>query len=356
MIELRKYLKVMAEKGGSDLFFSSHAQIQMKVQGNMHMLSSRKLSAADVAELAESLMSESQREEFAREMEMNFAHEDEDYGRFRVNVFRQRGEVAFVIRHIRSQIPTISELNLPLALQEFVMERSGLVLIVGATGSGKSTALASMLQYRNQNATGHILTIEDPVEFMHHSQRSLINQREVGIDTHSYANALKNAMREAPDVIMIGEIRDRETMEQAIRYSETGHLCLSTLHANNTNQALEHILNFFDRSDSRKLQMDLALNMRAVVSLRLVRGKDQNFIPAVEVLVNTPYVSELIARGEFNKIKDAIEQGGHNRMCTFDDSLMQLYQSGRISASEALRNADSRNNMQLKMRLLGEEV
>ncbi|KAA0875687.1 PilT/PilU family type 4a pilus ATPase [Nitrincola tapanii] len=356
MLDLDRYLKLMVDKQASDLFLSSHALVQMKVQGVMRPLGEKQLSPSLVKEVAYGLMNPGQIADFEKEWEMNFAHEVEGVGRFRVNIYRQRGDVALVIRHIRSEIPSISELNLPSSLQDLVMERNGLILIVGATGSGKSTTLAAMLEHRNLSTSGHILTIEDPIEYLHSSKLSLINQREVGIDTHSFSNALKNAMREAPDVIMIGEIRDRETMEQAIRYSETGHLCLSTLHANNSNQALEHILNFFHETESRKLTMDLSLNLKAVVSLRLVRGLNDQFIPVTEVLVNTPYVSELVARGDFTRLRDVVENAGDGVMHSFDQSLLKLYQQGRISEAEALHNADSRNNMSLKIRLMANSV
>jgi len=353
MADISRYLKLMVEKNASDLFFSGRSPVQIKIQGVMRPIGDKPIDQETVKALAYGMMSESQIEEYERELEMNFARAEEGFGRFRVNVYRQRGEVAMVIRYIRSEIPSVAELNLPAVLEDLILERSGLILVVGATGSGKSTALASMLEYRNRNRSGHILTIEDPIEFVHENHKSLFNQREVGLDTHSYSNALKNAMREAPDVIMIGEIRDRETMEQAIRYSETGHLCVSTLHANNTNQALEHIVNFFHETESRKLNMDLSLNMRAVISLRLIKGVDGMFIPATEILVNTPFVTELISKGHFHRIKEAIEQGGHIAMHTFDECLIRLYQEGKISAKETLHHADSRNNVALQLRLDG---
>ncbi len=353
MLDLNQYLKLMVEKQASDLFFSTDAPVQIKIEGVLRPIGDKPLAPGVTRDLAYSLMSEQQVRVFERDMEMNFSHNLPDMGRFRVNVYRQRGDVALVIRFIRNRIPSIDELNLPRSLQELVMLRSGLVLIVGATGSGKSTSLASMIEYRNQRSTGHILTIEDPIEYMHTNKRSLINQREVGIDTLSYENALMNGLREAPDVILIGEIRDRQTMEQAIRYSETGHLCLSTLHANNSVQAIEHIANFFLDSELRKVSQDLALNLRAIVSQRLVRDTEQRFLPATEVLINTPYVAELIARGDFKRIREAMEQSSDPNTHTFDENLLELYSAGRISEEEVLRNADSRNNVTLKMKLLG---
>lgn len=353
MLDLNQYLKLMVEKQASDLFFSTDAPVQIKIEGVLRAIGERVLAPGVTRELAYSLMTEQQIRVFESELEMNFSYHLPDMGRFRVNVYRQRGDVAMVVRFIRNRIPTIEELNLPPSLQELVMLRSGLVLVVGATGAGKSTTLAAMLEYRNQRAAGHILTVEDPIEYMHVNKRSLINQREVGIDTLSYENALMNGLREAPDVIMIGEIRERQTMEQAIRYSETGHLCLSTLHANNSVQAIEHIVNFFTDTELRKVAQDLALNLRAIVSQRLVRDTEQRFVPATEVLINTPYVAELIASGDFKRIRETMEQSSDPNTHTFDDSLLTLYRAGRIPEEEVLRNADSRNNVTLKMKLLG---
>jgi len=353
MLDLNQYLRLMVEKRASDLFFSTDSPVQIKIEGVVRPIGDKPLQPGITSELAESLMTDKQREVFAAEMEMNFSHNPKGVGRFRVNVYRQRGDVALVIRYIRSDIPSLKELNLPDCLQEFVMMRSGLVLVVGATGAGKSTTLASMIEHRNQRASGHILTVEDPIEFIHTNKRSLINQREVGIDTLSYENALMNGLREAPDVILIGEIRDRQTMEQAIRYSETGHLCLSTLHANNSVQAIEHIANFFMDSEQKKICQDLALNLKAIVSQRLVRDTQKRFLPATEVLVNTPFVSELIGRAEFNRIREAIEQSSDPHSHTFDEDLLELFSAGKISEEEVLHNADSRNNVTLKMKLLG---
>ncbi|GAA0684035.1 PilT/PilU family type 4a pilus ATPase [Marinobacterium maritimum] len=353
MLELHKYLHMMAETGASDLFLSSGSPVQIKIEGLIKPADEQPLSAEDTSELAQSLMSEHQARQFHDEMEMNFAYDLPDIGRFRINIYRQRGDVALVIRMIRHKIPSIEALNLPEVLKQLVMLRSGLVLIVGSTGAGKSTSLASMIDHRNQRASGHILTIEDPVEFLHSNKKSLINQREVGVDTLSYGNALKNALREAPDVIVIGEIRDSATTDHALRYSETGHLCLSTLHANNSVQAIEHIANFFRPDDRHKINTDLSLNLRAIVSLRLIRDIDGHFIPATEVLINTPYIAKLIARGEYARIREAIDQSSNSAAHTFDSNLLELYQNGRITLEEALRNADSRNNIALRLKLLG---
>ena len=284
-------------------------------------------------------------------MEGNLAISISGLGRFRVNVFRQRGDVAMVIRYIKGQIPSLEELNLPITLKQLIMEPRGLVLVVGSTGSGKSTTLASMVNYRNENATGHILTIEDPVEFLHTHKKSVVDQREVGLDTLSYEVALKNAMREAPDVILIGEIRDRHTMQHAIAYAETGHLCLSTLHANNANQALDRIVNFFPDSAHHQLYMDLSLNLKAVISQRLIKSKDGKRVPAVEIMLLSTFVAELIQKGDIHAVKEAMEHGNERGMQTFDQALYKLYREGRITQEEALANADSRNNLSLRMRL-----
>ncbi len=353
MLELHKYLHQMAETGASDLFISADSPVQIKTEGIIKPADDQLLTAESIAELAQSLMSEHQAEQFQNQMEMNFAYDLPSTGRFRINVYRQRGDVALVIRMIRRQIPSIESLNLPEVLKQLVMLRSGLVLLVGSTGSGKSTSMAAMIDYRNQHASGHILTIEDPIEFLYSNKKSLINQREVGVDTLSYGNALKNALREAPDVIVIGEIRDSTTTEHAVRYSETGHLCLSTLHANNSVQAIEHIANFFREDDKHKVNTDLSINLRAIVSLRLVRNAEGHFIPATEVLINTPYIAKLIARGEYSRIREAIDQGSNSAAHTFDSNLLELYQKGRINLEEALRNADSRNNIALRLKLLG---
>ncbi len=353
-MDISPYLKVMVQRRASDLYFSAGTRVGIKIDGVTHPLGDTALSAGRVQDLAYSLLSEAQVREFEQTLECNLAISLEDIGRFRVNLFRQQGSVAMVIRHIKEVIPSIAELNLPPILHDLVMRPRGLVLIVGATGSGKSTTLAAMIDHRNRNLAGHILTIEDPVEFLHHHQKSIVNQREVGIDTLSYQNALKNAMREAPDLILIGEIRDANTMQAAIAYAETGHLCLSTLHANNANQALERIINFFPDSAHRQIFMDLSLNLIGVVSQRLLPDTQGGRIPAVEILLRSPYVAELIKKGEIRSIKDAMDQSDVHGMQTFDQSLFSLYRGGRITLEDALANADSRNDLALRVRLQGQ--
>jgi twitching motility protein PilU len=341
----------MVQKNGSDLFFSTGAPPNLKAEGRTLPIGDTPMKAGMVRKLAYSIMSDDQISEFESTMEGNLAISISGLGRFRVNVFRQRGDAAMVIRYIKGQIPSLEELHLPPTLKELIMEPRGLILVVGSTGSGKSTSLASMINYRNENSTGHILTIEDPVEFLHTHKKSVVDQREVGLDTLSYEVALKNAMREAPDVILIGEIRDRQTMQHAIAYAETGHLCLSTLHANNANQALDRIINFFPDTAHHQLYMDLSLNLKAVISQRLVKSKDGKRMPAVEIMLLSTFVAELIQKGDIHAVKEAMEQGNERGMQTFDQALYKLYKAGSITQEEALSNADSRNNLALRMRL-----
>lgn len=350
-MDITHFLKLMVQKHGSDLFLSTGAPIHCKVEGKLHPLGSTPLPPGLVARIAHSLMDEDQVAQFQKEMELNMAIMIPDVGRFRVNVFRQRGEVGMVIRAIRTDIPSIADLNLPPVLRDVINAPRGLVLVVGSTGSGKSTTLASMIDHRNSTMSGHILTIEDPIEFIHRHKRSLVNQREVGIDTQSFHNALKNAMREAPDVILIGEILDATTMEAAIAFSETGHLCLATLHSNNADQALERILNFFPEAAHKNVLMNLSLNLNAVISQRLVRGVDGKRLPAVEVLINTPFIRDLMRRGEVHKIKPAMEESLAEQMQSFDQALFTLHKQGRIGLEEALNAADSREGLALKFRL-----
>jgi twitching motility protein PilU len=304
-----------------------------------------------VHDVAWSILNDEQIAAFERDLELNLAISVAKLGRFRVNVFRQRGETAMVVRYIKSRIPSIDELGLPEILKQLIMEKQGLILVVGSTGSGKSTTLASMVNYRNEQKPGHILTIEDPIEFVHEHKKSVVDQREVGLDTHSYEEALKNAMREAPDVIVIGEIREQETMRHALHYAETGHVCLSTLHANNANQTLERIINFFPDTAHQALLLDLAQHLRAIISQRLIPGVSGRRVPAVEILLNSPFISELIEKSRINEIKDAMEQGKFAGMQTFDQSLYMLFKEGKISVDEALQHADSRNNLRLRLRL-----
>ena len=355
-MDIKSYLKLMARQKASDLFLSVGAPPGIKIEGQTHHLGYVALTSKDVEDMAHELMSDEQRAQFAQTLEMNLAHAEDGVGRFRVNVYRQRGDVAIAIRYITDKIPGIAELHLPPVLKELIMLPRGLVLIVGSTGSGKSTALAAMIDYRNERTTGHILTVEEPIEYLHRHKESIVDQREIGLDTISYANALKNAMREAPDVIMIGEIRDRETMQAAISYAETGHLCLSTLHSNNANQTLERIINFFPEAARPQLRLDLSLNLQAVVSLRLLHGLDGHRVPAVEILLKSPYVSDLIAKGEVDLLKEAMKMAVDRGMQTFDESLFHLYVDGRISLETALDNADSRNDLQLRINLSGATV
>lgn len=350
-MDIGYFLKLMTEKNASDMFLTTGAPVNIKVEGKLYPLGNTGLPSGMVKKIAYSLMDEGDVPRFEKTLELNMAIAVKDAGRFRINVFKQRGEVGMVIRAIKSDIPGFEALKLPPVLRELVMEQRGLILMVGATGSGKSSSLAAMLDYRNSNASGHILTIEDPIEFLHKHKKSIVNQREVGLDTHSYHEALKNAMREAPDVIMIGEIRDTETMESAIAFSETGHLCLSTLHSNNADQTMERILNFFPEAAHKNILMNLSLNLRAIVSQRLVVGKDGRRLPAVEVLLNTPFIRDLIRRGNIHELKEAMDRSLSEGMQTFDQSLFALYKEGRIELEEALRKADSRDGLALKIRM-----
>ena len=350
-MDITPYLRLMVEKEGSDLFFYVGAAPHIKIEGVVRPVGNKPIPAGGVEKIAYSVMNDDTIRAFERENEANHAISVSGVGRFRANVFRQRGEVAMVIRYIKSDIPNVEQLSLPPILNDLIMEKRGLILVVGSTGSGKSTSLAAMIDQRNRNASGHILTIEDPIEFVHQHKKSVVGQREVGIDTLSYANALKNAMREAPDVILIGEVRDQATMGHAIHYAETGHLCLSTLHSNNANGALDRIINFFPEGARDQLHMDLAATLKAIVSQRLVIGADGRRVPAVEILLNTPYIAELIQKGRVDQIKDAMTQGAQIGMQTFDQALFKLYQEGRISEDEAIKNADSKNNVALEIRL-----
>ena len=350
-MDIGYFLKLMTEKNASDMFLTTGAPVFIKVEGRLYPLGNTGLPSGMVKKIAYSLMAEGQVPVFERDLEFNMAIAVKDAGRFRVNVFKQRGEVGMVIRAIKSEIPTIDQLKLPQVLKDIVMEPRGLVLVVGSTGSGKSTALAAMIDHRNTNNTGHILTIEDPIEFLHKHKKSIVNQREVGLDTHAFHNALKNAMREAPDVILIGEILDAVTMESAIAFAETGHLCLATLHSNNADQTLDRILNFFPEAAHKNVLMNLSLNLKAVISLRLVVGKDGKRMPASEILINTPMIRDLIRRGEVHEVKDAMDKSLQEGMHTFDQSLFRMYKDGKIDLEEALRKADSRDGLALKIRL-----
>ena len=350
-MDIGYFLKLMTDKNASDMFMTTGAPVYIKVEGKHYPLGSTGLPTGMVKKIAYSLMDEGQKESFERDLELNMAVVLEGAGRFRVNVFKQRGEVGMVIRAIRNVIPSIEELQLPMVLKDVIMAPRGLVLVVGSTGSGKSTTLASMIDHRNSTTSGHVLTIEDPIEYLHRHKKSIVNQREVGLDTHGFHNALKNAMREAPDVILIGEIRDAETMEAAIAFSETGHLCLATLHSNNADQTIERILNFFPEGAHKNVLMNLALNLRAVVSQRLVVGTDGRRLPATEVLINTPMIRDLLRRGQVHEIKAAMEGTLEEGMESFDQCLFRMVKEGRIEQEEALRAADSRDGLALKFRL-----
>jgi twitching motility protein PilU len=349
-MDIVPYLHLMVEKNASDLFLTEGAPVKIKIDGRIISVGKTALTAELTEAAAHEILDERMRRAFEETMEADFAIAlPDESARFRVNVFRQRGKVSLVLRLIPSRIPTLSELELPEILGELVTAKRGLILMVGATGSGKSTTLAAMIDHRNARQSGHILTIEDPVEFYHPNRKSIINQREVGVDTVSYARALRASLREAPDVILIGEIRDRETMEAALELCNTGHLALSTLHANNANQAMERVINMFPSDLHRQLFMDLSLNLRGVISQRLVRDVNGKRVAAIEILINTPHIAELILKGEFNEIKAAMRDSGARGMQTFDDALYALYKDARISLEEALVNADSRTNLEAKI-------
>ncbi len=347
-------LKFMLSRKGSDLFLSVDFPPAIKVDGKMTPASQQRLTAQHTRAFAQAIMNDRQRAEFETEKECNFALTAPDIGRFRVNVFVQQGHVGLVFRTITSKIPNFDDLKLPPVLREVSLSKRGLVIFVGGTGSGKSTSLAAMVDYRNENSYGHIITIEDPVEYVHKHKNCLITHREVGADTHNWFAALKNTLRQAPDVILIGEIRDRETMEYAIAFAETGHLCMATLHANSANQALDRIVNFFPEERRNQLLMDLSLNTKAIVSQRLIpTANGEGRAAAVEILLNTPLVADLIFKGEVHSLKEAMAKSREQGMQTFDQALFELYDAGRISYEDALRNADSVNELRLRVKLNG---
>ncbi len=355
-MELKDLLKVMIAKDGSDLFLTTGAPPSMKAFGRLMPMTDKVLPPGYTKKIAYSIMNEEQIKEFEHSPEMNLALFEEGIGRFRVNIFQQRNEVGIVARNIKTDIPNFKDLGLPETLTKLMMHKNGLILFVGGTGSGKSTSLASLIDYRNTNSDGHIITIEDPVEFIHPHKKSIVNQREVGVDTFSYEEALKNTLRQAPDVILIGEIRTQETMEHALAFAETGHLCLSTLHANNANQALDRIINFFPEERHKQLYLDLSLNLRGFVSQRLVPTVDGKRAAAIEILLGTPRIQDLIKNGKVEEIKEVMEKSEQQGMRTFDSALYHLYREGKISLEEALKNADSANNLRLKISLAESEV
>lgn len=345
------YLNILAKKDGSDLYLSTGAPPCAKFQGSLKPLSQTPLKPGEIEGIANAIMDEEQREQFIHELEMNLAISIPNVGRFRINIFKQRNEVSIVARNINTEIPKFEDLKLPEILKEVVLDKRGLILFVGGTGSGKSTSLAALIDHRNATSGGHIITIEDPVEYVHKHKKSIINQREVGVDTRTFRNALKNTLRQAPDVILIGEVRDRETMEHALEFAETGHLAISTLHANNANQALERIINMFPEARRPQLLLGLSQNIRAFVSQRLIPTIDGKRCAAVEILLGTKTIQELILKSRFEDIKAIMEKSENLGMQTFDGALFHLYRSGRISYDEAIANADSPNNLRLRFKL-----
>ena len=345
-------LRLMISRNGSDLFLTADFPPAIKVDGKVTKVSPQPLTSQHTLALARSVMNDKQAAEFERTKECNFAVSPQGIGRFRVNAFVQQGHVGLVLRTIPQTLPTIDTLNLPQVLKDIAMTKRGLVVFVGATGSGKSTSLAAMVDYRNENSYGHIITIEDPVEFVHPHKNCIVTQREVGLDTDGWAQALKNTLRQAPDVILMGEIRDRDTMEHAVAFAETGHLCMATLHANSANQALDRIINFFPEERRAQLLMDLSLNLKSLVSQRLLpRQEGRGRIAAVEVLLNTPIISDLIFKGEVSEIKEIMKKSRELGMQTFDQALFDLYENQMVTYEDALRNADSVNDLRLQIKL-----
>ena len=351
-----QYLNILAKKDGSDLYLSTGAPPCAKFQGVLKPLSQDVYKAGEIEAIANEIMDEEQREIFKHELEMNLAISIHGVGRFRINIFKQRNEVSIVARNIKTDIPQFDSLGLPEILKDVVMSKRGLVLFVGGTGSGKSTSLAALIDHRNSSSGGHIITIEDPVEFVHKHKKSVINQREVGVDTRSYKAALKNTLRQAPDVILIGEVRDRETMEHALEFAETGHLAISTLHANNANQALERIINMFPEERRPQLLMGLSQNLRAFISQRLLPTVDGKRCAAIEVLLGTKTIQELILKSRFTEIKEIMEKSENLGMQTFDGAIFKLYLAGKISFDDAIANADSPNNLRLRIKLAGDSA
>ena len=355
-INIQDFFKTMVDLEASDLYLTVARPPMYRLDGKIQAGGEHSFTPDELSALAQSMLNEKQRVEFAETLEMNMAMSLPGVARFRVNMFQQRGSVGMVIRRIKADVMSVAEMGLPPILQDIVMTKRGLVLVVGATGSGKSTSLAAMIDHRNANEAGHIITIEDPIEFVHRHKQSVVTQREVGFDTLSFQSALKNTLRQAPDVILIGEIRDTETMEAAIVFAETGHLCLGTLHSNNANQAIERIMNFFPRERHAQIYLQLSLNLRAIISQRLIPSVDGKRVAALEILMDTPRLKDLIRKGEVDALKEAMEQGIQEGCQTFDQALFNLYKDGKISLEHALINADSANNLRLKIKLAGLKV
>jgi len=352
-MDIKELFKVMVESEASDLYLTVGRPPMYRIEGKIQPIGDHAFTPPELETLVKSVMSEAQLREYGENLEFNMAMSLPGVSRFRVNVFRQRGSAGMVIRRVKAEVSTLAELDLPDLLKEIAMSKRGLVLVVGATGSGKSTTLAAMVDHRNATESGHIITIEDPIEFVHRHKKSIVTQREVGFDTHSFQSALKNTLRQAPDVILIGEIRDTETMEAAVTFAETGHLCLGTLHSNNANQAIERIMNFFPLERHAQIYLQLSLNLRSIISQRLIPSPDGKRVAALEILVDTPRVRDLVKKGDVDILKEAMEQGVQEGCQTFDQALFMLYKVGKISLDQALINADSANNLRLKIKLAG---
>ena len=352
-MNVKPLFKLMVEKKASDLFFAPFAPAKIKIDGKIMPVNKLEMTPKMVKQAAIELMDEEQLDNFTRELELDFAISEPGLGRFRVNVFHQRGNVSMVLRYITSELPTLDELGMPEQMKELVMLRRGLILMVGATGSGKSTTLAAMLNHRNEKTSSHIITVEDPIEFLHPNKQSIVNQREVGLDTKSYDRALRSAMRAAPDVLLIGEIRDRESMQSAIDMAGTGHLVLATLHSNNAPETLDRIINLFPTEQQSQVFMDLGHYLRAILSQRLVRARTGKRVAAVELMINTPHIKDLILKGEISEVKDALKDSGEKGMQNFDEALLALYKNGTITLEEAMSHADSRSNLEAKVNFGG---
>jgi twitching motility protein PilU len=355
-VNIEDFFRKMVEIEASDLYLTVAKPPMYRTQGKIEVGGEHPFTPQELGDIAQAIMNDKQQREFAETMEMNMAMSLPGVSRFRVNIFQQRGSVGMVIRRIKADVMSVEEMGLPPILGDIVMTKRGLVLVVGATGSGKSTSLAAMIDHRNTHEAGHIITIEDPIEFVHRHKQSIITQREVGFDTHSFQAALKNTLRQAPDVILIGEIRDTETMEAAITFAETGHLCLGTLHSNNANQAIERIMNFFPSERHPQIYLQLSLNLRSIVSQRLIPSLEGKRVAALEILMDTPRIKDLIKKGEVDTLKQAMEQGIQEGCQTFDQALFALYRDGIINLDQALINADSANNLRLKIKLAGLKV